>query len=90
MCVECRHICYTGRPTVNSFVLPMELFLFFYLSRIVFIYLIFFKSGIHNVIKYLTVDLDACKQLFVQNSYKSAIKKIGRKKNHKSMIFGVI
>ena len=28
------------------------------------------------------VDLDACKQLFVLNSYKSAIKK-----NHKSMIF---
>ena len=60
---------------------------------------IFFKSGIHNVIKYFTirlsgvniatqvcalcafvlkntqnfVDLDACKQLFVLNSYKSAI-----------------
>ena len=33
------------------------------------------------------VDLDACKQLFVLNSYKSAIKKIGNKKNHKSMIF---
>ena len=36
------------------------------------------------------VDLDACKQLFVLNSYKSAIKKIGSKKkikNHKSMIF---
>ena len=32
------------------------------------------------------VDLDACKQLFVLNSYKSTIKKIG-KKNHKSMIF---
>ena len=40
------------------------------------------------------VDLDACKQLFVLNSYKSAIKKIGSQnkiKNHKSMIlFGVI
>ena len=33
------------------------------------------------------VDLDACKQLFVLNSYKSAIKKIINKKNHKSMIF---
>ena len=33
------------------------------------------------------VDLDACKQLFVLNSYKSSIKKIGIKKNHKSMIF---
>ena len=33
------------------------------------------------------VDLDACKQLFVLNSYKSAIKKNGIKKNHKSMIF---
>ena len=33
------------------------------------------------------VDLDACKQLFVLNSYKSTIKKIGSKKNHKSMIF---
>ena len=33
------------------------------------------------------VDLDACKQLFVSNSYKSAIKKIGSKKNHKLMIF---
>ena len=68
---------------------------FFYLNRI------FFKSGIHNVIKYFTirlsgvntatqvctlcafvfkntqnfVDLDACKQLFVLNSYKSANKK---------------
>ena len=29
------------------------------------------------------VDLDACKQSFVLNSYKSAIKKIGSKKNHK-------
>ena len=74
------------------------------------------KSGIHNVIKYLTIrlsgvntatqvfalcafvlkntqnfaDLDACKQLFVLNSYKSAIKKTGSKKNQKnrkSMIF---
>ena len=80
---------------------------------IFFIYLIFFKSGIHNVIKYFTirlsgvntatqvcalcafvlkntqnfVDLDACKQLFVLNSYKSAIKKTRSKKNHKSMIF---
>ena len=40
------------------------------------------------------VDLDACKQLFVLNSYKSAIKKIGSQnkiKNHISMIlFGVI
>ena len=69
----------------------------------------FFKSGIHNVIKYLTirlsgvntatqvcahcafvlknthnfVDLDACKQLFVLNSYKSAIKTNGSKKNKK-------
>ena len=33
------------------------------------------------------VDLDACKQLFVLNSYKSAIKKTGSKKNHKSMMF---
>ena len=36
------------------------------------------------------VDLDACKQLFVLNSYKSAIKKTEvkkKKKNHKSMIF---
>ena len=32
------------------------------------------------------VDLDACKLLFVLNSYKSAIKKIGNK-NHKSLIF---
>ena len=27
------------------------------------------------------VDLDACKQLFVLNSYKSVIKKIGNKKS---------
>ena len=36
------------------------------------------------------VDLDACKQLFVLNSYKSAIKKPEVKniyKNNKSMIF---
>ena len=33
------------------------------------------------------VDLGACKQLFVLNSYKSAIKKIGSKKNQKSMFF---
>ena len=36
------------------------------------------------------VDLNACKQLFVLNSYKSAIKKTesqNNKKNHKSMIF---
>ena len=33
------------------------------------------------------VDLDACKQLYILNSYKSAIKKTGSKKNHKSMIF---
>ena len=36
------------------------------------------------------VDLDACKQFFVLNSYKSAIKKPEVKKikkNHKSMIF---
>ena len=33
------------------------------------------------------VDLDACKKLFVLTSYKSAIKKIVSKKNHKSMIF---
>ena len=87
----------------------------FYLNRMFFI---FFKSGIHNVIKYLTirlsgvntatqvyalcafvlkntqnfVDLDACKQLFVLNSYKSAIKKTGsqKKKNHKSIIFIII
>ena len=32
------------------------------------------------------VDLNACKQLFVLNSYKSVIKKIGSQKNHKSMI----
>ena len=77
-----------------------------------FYFLLFFKSGIHNVIKYFTirlsgvktatqvcalcafvlkttqnfVDLDACKQLFVLNSYKSATKKIGSKQNHKSMI----
>ena len=31
------------------------------------------------------VDLDACKQLFVLNSYKSA--KTGSQKNHKSIIF---
>ena len=76
---------------------------------IFFIDLIFFKSGIHNVIKYFTirlsgvntatqvcalfafvlknthnfVDIDACKQLFVLNSYKSANKKTGsQKKNH--------
>ena len=88
-----------------------------FLFRWDFFYLFdFFKSGIHNVIKYLTIKLsgintatqvcalcafvlknptlfylDACKQLFVLNSYKSAIKKIGSKKNHKSMIFfGVI
>ena len=33
------------------------------------------------------VDLYACKKLFVLNSYKSAIKKTGSQKNHKSMIF---
>ena len=33
------------------------------------------------------VYLDACKQLFVLNLYKSAIKKTGSPKNHKSMIF---
>ena len=34
------------------------------------------------------VDLDACKQLFVLNSYKSQrLKKTEVKKNHKSMIF---
>ena len=33
------------------------------------------------------VDLDACKQLFVLNSYKSAIKKTGSQKKKKSMIF---
>ena len=32
-------------------------------------------------------DIDACKQLFVLNSHKSAIKKIRNKKNHKSIIF---
>ena len=82
-------------------------------KKIFLIYLIFFKSGIHNVIKYFTirlsgvntatqvcalcafvlkntqnfVDLDACKQLFVLNSYKSANKKTGSQKHHKSMIF---
>ena len=35
----------------------------------------FVLKNIQNV-----VDLDACKQLFVLNSYKSAIKKIGSKK----------
>ena len=76
----------------------------FFKIQIGFFKFILFKSGIHNVIKYLTirlsgvntaaqvcahcafvlkntqnfVDLDACKQLFVLNSYKSAIKKIGR------------
>ena len=30
------------------------------------------------------VDLDACKQLFVLNSYKSVIKKIGSQKNNKN------
>ena len=29
----------------------------FYLNQIFFIYLIFLKSGIHNVIKYLTIRL---------------------------------
>ena len=33
------------------------------------------------------VDLDACKQLFLLNSYKSVIKKTGSKKNNKSIIF---
>ena len=33
------------------------------------------------------VYLYACKQLFVLNSYNSAIKKNGSQKNHKSMIF---
>ena len=33
------------------------------------------------------VDLDACKQLFVLNSYKTVIKKPEAQKNHKSMIF---
>ena len=34
------------------------------------------------------IDLDACKQLFVLNSYKSVIKKSEvKKKNHKSVIF---
>ena len=33
------------------------------------------------------VGLDACKQLFVLNSYKSVIKNGSKKKNHKSMIF---
>ena len=33
----------------------------------------------------LCVDLDACKQLFVLNSYKSMIKKPEVKKNHKSI-----
>ena len=38
--------------------------------------------------KHTKLDLDACKQLFVLNSYKSAIKKSEvKKQNHKSMIF---
>ena len=60
------------------------------------------SSNIHNVITYLTirlsgdntatqvpnfVDLDACKQLCVLNSYKSAIKKLEVKKNHKSITY---
>ena len=40
------------------------------------------KKKIQNV-----VDFDACKQLFMLNSYTSAIKTIRSKKNHKSMIF---
>ena len=89
---------------------------FFYLNQIFFIYLIyliFLKSGIHNVIKYFTirlsgvntatkvcalcafvlkntqnfVDLDACKQLFVLNSYKSAIKKPEVKKIINQLFF---
>ena len=37
------------------------------------------------------VDLDACKQLFVLKSYKSANKKNGSQKNHKSKgFFGAI
>ena len=47
-----------------------------------FVLLSFVFKNIQNF-----VELDACKQLFVLNSYKSAIKKIGSKKNHKSMIF---
>ena len=43
---------------------------------------VFCIKNIHNF-----VDLDACKQLFVLNSYKSAIKKTGSQKNHKSIIF---
>ena len=43
---------------------------------------VLYKKNIQNF-----VDLDACKQLFVLNSYKSAIKKTGSQKNHKSMIF---
>ena len=79
---------------------------YFFFKSDFFFFLIFFKSGIHNVIKYFTirlsgvntatqvcalcafvlkntqnfVDLDACKQLFVLNSYKSAIKKTEVKK----------
>ena len=37
---------------------------------------VFYKKNIHNF-----VDLDACKQLFVLNSYKSAIKKPEVKKS---------
>ena len=44
-----------------------------------------FVSCIKNIQNF--VDLDACKQLFALNSYKSAIKKTGSQKNHKSMIF---
>ena len=95
------------------YIYMVEKIMIFFLKSDFFIYLIFLKSGIHYVIKYLTirllgvntatqvctlcvfvlkttqnfVDLDACKQLFVLNSYKSAIKKNGKKKNHKSTIF---
>ena len=96
----------------KSFFLNKKIRFFKNLNRIfiylfdIFIYFIFFKSGIHNVIKYFTirlsgvntttqvctlcafvlknkknfVGLDACKQLFVLNSYKSAIKKTGSQK----------
>ena len=89
----------------NDFFLNQKNRIFLFKSDF-FVYL-FFKSGIHNVIKYLTirlsgvntatqvctlcafvlkntqnfVDLNACKQLFVLNSYKSAIQKPEVKKS---------
>ena len=63
-----------------------------YISNIhnVIKYLTIRLSGVNTAIQVCTqnfVALDACKQLFVVNSYKSAIKKTGSKKNHKSIIF---